>query len=103
MSQRQDIPVLYQDCYRRAKTSKASALKAMCQECVGYVRAEATQCTDEGCPLYSHRPYQISVVPQNGAAVVAGPANAEKMKCGAEDENAGPVMARMEKFRARLR
>ena len=84
MSQRQDIPVLYQDCYRRAKTSKAAALKAMCQECVGYVRAEVTQCTDEGCPLYVHRPYQMSVVPQNGAVGRAGQAIGEKVKCGAE-------------------
>ena len=46
--------------YNRAVSgkSKASAVRAFCQECVGYVRAEVTACTDVGCPLWPYRPYQ---------------------------------------------
>jgi hypothetical protein len=38
--------------------SKASAIKAFCLRCVGYLRNEVRDCTARGCPLWTHRPYQ---------------------------------------------
>ena len=44
--------------YEKAQTSKAAAIKAMCAECCGYDRKTVRLCTDYGCPLWPHRPYQ---------------------------------------------
>lgn len=41
-----------------AGNSRASAIKAMCLECVGFVRKEITLCTAHDCPLYTYRPFQ---------------------------------------------
>lgn len=41
-----------------ASGSKASAIKAFCLRCVGYLRNEVRDCTAYGCPLWTHRPYR---------------------------------------------
>lgn len=49
------------DVYERSSDSKAAAIKAMCQECMGYddgSTAAIRDCTSPACPLYPHRPYQ---------------------------------------------
>ena len=47
--------------YLRAVTTKAPTIgiRAHCMECVGWVRAEVTQCTALACPLYGYRPFQL--------------------------------------------
>mgnify|MGYP001616498666 CR=1 FL=1 len=42
----------------RAKTSRASAIKLFCLNCVGGVRADVRDCTSKGCALYPFRPYR---------------------------------------------
>ena len=40
---------------------KGVAIKAFCVECMGYdtgLAENIRNCTDHGCPLYSHRPYR---------------------------------------------
>ena len=44
-----------------AGNSRATAIKAMCLQCVGYIRAEITNCSAYGCPLRPYRPYQNGV------------------------------------------
>ena len=47
--------------YRKATRGKASprvAIKAFCMECVGWNRAEVTECTALACPLWMYRPFQ---------------------------------------------
>jgi hypothetical protein len=55
-----DIPPMFQGTYNKAMTGKSrgAAIKAFCQECIGYVMKEVTLCTDTGCPLYLYRPYR---------------------------------------------
>lgn len=38
--------------------SQAKAIKAFCQECVGWDRQEVVNCTAKACPLHPYRPYQ---------------------------------------------
>ncbi len=38
--------------------SKAAALKAFCQECIGYENDAIRNCTAPLCPLYEVRPFQ---------------------------------------------
>ena len=55
------MPETMRQGYLRAAAGTASpraAIKAFCLECVGHVRAEVTQCTDEACPLFLYRPFQ---------------------------------------------
>ena len=55
------VPVSYRRLYLRVLTgeaSRATAIKAMCLECVGWERKAVTECTAGACPLYRHRPYQ---------------------------------------------
>ena len=54
------IPESAKKIYERAMAgrSRGAAVKAFCQECVGYVRKEVTLCTDKGCPLYHYRPHR---------------------------------------------
>jgi hypothetical protein len=42
------------------RKSMAGAVKAFCQECMGWsdYQAEIHNCTDLGCPLWRYRPYQ---------------------------------------------
>lgn len=54
-----DVPSMYQGHFERAQRSRASAIKAMCLECVGFVRKDVTDCTCESCPLWTWRPYQV--------------------------------------------
>jgi hypothetical protein len=55
-----NTPPLYRTVYLKAYggNSKATALKAMCLQCSGNVRAEITNCQTFACPLYDYRPYQ---------------------------------------------
>lgn len=52
------IPQSLQNIYKKSATSKANAIKSFCIECTGYDRKAVTACTDTGCPLWTHRPYQ---------------------------------------------
>ena len=47
---------VFESAYRG--NSKANAIKAMCLDCVGYIRSEVTNCTSLGCPLWTQRPFQ---------------------------------------------
>jgi hypothetical protein len=38
--------------------SPRKAIKAMCLACVGFKRAEITNCTGFSCPLWKYRPFQ---------------------------------------------
>lgn len=38
------------------KTSPRRAIRAMCYQCVGYVRGEVEGCCGRSCPLYAYRP-----------------------------------------------
>jgi hypothetical protein len=52
------IPTSMRKTYEKSIKSKAAAIKSFCIECAGYDRKTVTECTDEGCPLWHHRPYQ---------------------------------------------
>ena len=55
------MPKIYKKCYLSAVSGKAShrdAIKAFCTECMGYVRAEITNCDTIDCPLNLYRPYR---------------------------------------------
>jgi hypothetical protein len=56
----ESIPPSCQATYKTAMSghSRAKAIKAFCQECVGYERKLVRNCTDPGCPLFPYRPYQ---------------------------------------------
>ena len=56
------MPKDFQNTYKKAiaRKSMAAAVKAMCSECVGYVREEVRLCTDTGCPLFRYRPFTRS-------------------------------------------
>ena len=51
-------PVILLDTYSKSVKSKAAAIKSFCAECVGFERKAVRECTDTGCPLWHHRPYQ---------------------------------------------
>ena len=53
-----DIPVMYRGIFEKAPKSRANAIKAMCLQCVGYVRKDVTDCACKTCPLWGWRPYQ---------------------------------------------
>ena len=56
-----DTPISARPGYYRATlglTSPRMAIKAFCLECIGWDRAEITNCTSFACPLYLYRPYQ---------------------------------------------
>ena len=36
--------------------SRAAAIRAFCEMCVGWERREVARCTDPACPLYAYRP-----------------------------------------------
>ena len=40
------------------RTSPLQAIKNFCNECVGGIRQDITNCTSYKCPLYIYRPYQ---------------------------------------------
>lgn len=40
------------------KLSPMQAIKAFCNNCVGDIKADITNCTAKKCPLYIYRPYQ---------------------------------------------
>jgi len=56
-----NIPVASRLTYKKATNGTASprmAIKAMCMECIGWMRVEVRDCTAVCCPLYLYRPYQ---------------------------------------------
>lgn len=57
------IPPRYQSAYREAtEGSRTSAIKAMCQHCMGYSEGcvdSIRECPSTWCPLWKVRPYQI--------------------------------------------
>lgn len=57
-----NMPESWRKTYLKAVGGKnrAAGVKAFCQECVGYERAEVTACTDRGCPLWLYRPYRFA-------------------------------------------
>ena len=52
------MPESMRGTYRRALSTRslAAAVKVQCFECCGWNRAAVRTCTDDGCPLHSHRP-----------------------------------------------
>ena len=54
---RDQYPDSMKGTYDKAPTSRAMAIKAFCQNCVGFERKYIAECTDEGCPLFHWRPY----------------------------------------------
>lgn len=55
-----------------AKCSPRAAIKAFCLHCTAYMRAEVTNCTSLGCPLYAFRPYQTGADDDSGTTEAAG-------------------------------
>jgi hypothetical protein len=55
-----NMPQSYRANYKKAVqgNSLRAAIKAFCQECVGWQIEGIRECTDLGCPLYAVRPYQ---------------------------------------------
>lgn len=51
------MPPRCKETYKRAVkgSSRAAAIKAMCQECLGWELSKG-DCTAPGCPLYAFRP-----------------------------------------------
>lgn len=52
------FPTSLQKTYEKSIKSKAFAIKAFCVECCGFERKAVRECTDTGCALWHHRPYQ---------------------------------------------
>lgn len=52
------LPLLKRVLLKQA--SPRSAIKAMCQQCLGYedVQKGIRDCTAKACPIYAYRPYQ---------------------------------------------
>lgn len=53
------MPARIRGIYAKGLRSKAAAIQSQCLECVGYSREDVSGCTDLGCPLWPHRPYQV--------------------------------------------
>jgi hypothetical protein len=49
--------LLWTRCWS-GKASPRQAIKAFCQECIGFERAAITDCRSFDCPLWNLRPYQ---------------------------------------------
>jgi len=56
-----NIPDGMRSAYLRAVNtkSKAAAIRAKCQDCTNWQRAEIAHCTVLACPLWGYRPYGI--------------------------------------------
>ncbi|MDE3023696.1 MAG: hypothetical protein KGI54_17920 [Pseudomonadota bacterium] len=55
-----EVNISHRGIIARAYSGTASprqAIKAMCLECVGEIRADITSCTGYLCPLWKFRPY----------------------------------------------
>lgn len=60
-SKADEMPGIYKKNYLAVVSGKASprnAIKAFCIECMGYIRAEVTNCDVIDCPLNLFRPYR---------------------------------------------
>jgi hypothetical protein len=55
-----DVPKTAQNTYLRAVGGRSprAGIKAFCNECCGWQRAEVARCTALACPLYPYRPFQ---------------------------------------------
>ncbi len=60
-----DVPLKYRQLFERAPTSRATAVKAMCLECLNFARADVAACSDDACPLWAHRPYRPTKSPSS--------------------------------------
>ncbi len=57
----EDIPETSRALFQKALNGTCSprqAIKAFCLRCVGYSRADVTNCTAWKCPLHRYRPFQ---------------------------------------------
>lgn len=59
---RKEIPSSVQGVFRRAwsGTSRSASIRTFCLECQGYDKKAVSECDCFDCPLWSHRPYQVS-------------------------------------------
>ena len=60
------VPAPQRALHLRVVTGKASArlaIKAFCQECIGFDNAEIGRCSARSCRLWSLRPYQPKAAP----------------------------------------
>jgi hypothetical protein len=55
-----DMPKSARNTYLRAMGGRSprAGIKAFCNECCGWQRAEVARCTALACPLYPYRPFQ---------------------------------------------
>jgi hypothetical protein len=55
-----EMPNTWRGTYVRAMSGRSpkAAFKAMCGECMGWLRADIPGCTAKGCPLYPYRPWK---------------------------------------------
>ncbi len=58
------MPVSCRGIYKAAMTgkSRAKAVKAFCQKCVGYDRKSIRDCTDPGCPFIPTVPIDLKTL-----------------------------------------
>ncbi len=54
------VPKAAVNTFKRAYSgaSKAAAVKAMCLECIGFIREEVRSCSAPTCPLWPYRPFR---------------------------------------------
>ncbi len=57
----ENMPTSFRKAYEKSRKSKAFAIKSFCAECTGYDRKAIRDCTDNGCPLWPHRPFQTKI------------------------------------------
>jgi hypothetical protein len=50
-----NTPDNYRKLYNQRKTSRKSAVRSFCLECVEYEPSEVRLCVDKDCPLYKWR------------------------------------------------
>lgn len=63
------IPQTSRALYQKALNGTCSprqAIKAFCLRCVGYLRADVSNCTATHCPLHRYRPFQKGAADPDG-------------------------------------
>lgn len=74
-------PTLYRKGYLKVTKGRAPprrAIRIMCLHCCGWERAESSQCTAYGCPLWVYNPWRAEAeadVAPSGASSLNGEAN----------------------------
>jgi len=63
-----DVPKSARNTYLRAVGGRSpkAGIKAFCNECCGWQRAEVARCTALACPLYAYRPFRADYDSQAG-------------------------------------